>query len=340
MKSMFNTSSAVMVLLLLTPIDSQAWGYRGHHVICSIASRLVQTKGLDAFMRLRCENLGYLCNVPDVIWKAQGEDQNRVGSPTHYVNPEKFGFTLSTMPTSVEEVFLKASNRDPSQERKRFFSEVGTLWFRGNQFFERAVSSLNTGAKSKAPSSKSEEQDASLDYNKGIYEFFLNLGFMGHFVGDASMPYHATVDYDGRQTGHDGIHAYYEEALVAELNSDDMNTIEKKAAKLTHRLPRNPSGDLDVVGTLKWLTIQVQSDRKAIESKDRYIDSNEKVRGAPRRNLHLFRKLIIKQLALSAYVQARLIEAAHKKSEAPIDFSKYRSYRFDAAPTFVSPDYF
>lgn len=42
---------------------------------------------------------------------------------------------------------------------------------------------------------------------------------IGHYVGDACQPLHCTVNYDGRQTGNDGIHSRYETGLVNQYQS-------------------------------------------------------------------------------------------------------------------------
>ena len=42
---------------------------------------------------------------------------------------------------------------------------------------------------------------------------------IGHYVGDACQPLHCTVNYDGKQTGNDGIHSRYESGLVNSYQS-------------------------------------------------------------------------------------------------------------------------
>ena len=42
---------------------------------------------------------------------------------------------------------------------------------------------------------------------------------IGHYIGDACQPLHCTVNYDGKQTGNDGIHSRYESGLVNSYQS-------------------------------------------------------------------------------------------------------------------------
>jgi hypothetical protein len=50
-----------------------------------------------------------------------------------------------------------------------------------------------------------------------VYLGLYDLGVMAHYSGDASMPYHATSDWNGYSTGEGGVHFYFENDCVNAL---------------------------------------------------------------------------------------------------------------------------
>src|SRR6201999_1361861 len=56
-------------------------------------------------------------------------------------------------------------------------------------------------------------------------------GFMGHYIGDLSMPLHVTENHNGALTHQEGIHSFYEDKLVNELFIDGGNELEAEAMK-------------------------------------------------------------------------------------------------------------
>ena len=47
---------------------------------------------------------------------------------------------------------------------------------------------------------------------------------LGHYVGDGHMPLHITKNYDGQNTGNDGIHSRYESTMISGFNSQILYT--------------------------------------------------------------------------------------------------------------------
>ncbi|HQZ16776.1 MAG TPA: hypothetical protein PLD86_07875, partial [Vicinamibacteria bacterium] len=94
-----------LVIGLAAPPRASAWGERGHDIVTRVAVRLLAAKiakgtplaaqfGRKEFM------LGHLSNVPDIVWRNQGEAIEDANAPTHfldmeYVSPE---LTFSTIP--------------------------------------------------------------------------------------------------------------------------------------------------------------------------------------------------------------------------------------------------
>lgn len=60
----------------------------------------------------------------------------------------------------------------------------------------------------------------------------VNAAWLGHYVGDAHMPFHAIKDYDGKAAGQKGIHAYLEIDLVdAYVQEAEIKPVPLKIAK-------------------------------------------------------------------------------------------------------------
>lgn len=53
---------------------------------------------------------------------------------------------------------------------------------------------------------------------------------LGHYIGDANVPLHTTINYDGQLTGQKGLHALWE-SVVPELTIEQFNLAGKKKAK-------------------------------------------------------------------------------------------------------------
>ena len=311
-----------------------AWGGRGHHAICEAATFLVKNENLRVFLTARPQVMGHLCNIPDIYWKSQGDAQNAIGSPTHYFKPE----LLKDESVSFDyKVLLK--NRSPK--------DLGSLWWRADQFYRRALLAATSLKSAKPPQNKQQDQDEKLPYNQMTFEFYVNLGIMGHFLGDASMPYHSSVNYDGYDSGHGGIHAYYEDLGVDAQDVDLTVSIREEGEKLQKQktLPKFLSLGT-VLEMMQALTTVCSIEVSNIENMDPVLKkstSGENKTPADRKPIHevagVFRPLMQKEMGRSAATLARIWDKAYEAIGKP-DLSGYRSYRYPFQPDFVPPDYY
>ncbi len=333
-----------MAFVLLASSSSWAWGERGHHVICEVATQLVQTPEMKAFLLTRSEVMGHLCNIPDIYWRDLGE-ASKIGDAAHFINPENVGLRLETVPEAIKDYYAHDHHAEDTTIEKKH-TRMGSLFWRAQQFYDRAVTS-GKAAKNSTPPAKSEEQKADHAFNKNILSFLTNLGLIGHFVGDASMPFHTNSDYDGWAAGHGGIHAFYEGACVASYDFALENEVFQKARRLGSKRARVP-----VVNTAWELTRQValasspevprvlEADRilsSSVSSEDR-SQSKPAERASLEKACPAFRSMIVTQMARSALALARTWDAAFADATQP-DLKKYRSYKYPLMPEFVRPDY-
>jgi len=313
------------------------WGERGHHTICEVATRLVQNHQLKAYLLGKGHQMGHVCNIPDIYWRDLGP-QAKSGDAAHFLNPQKLGYTIESLPTDFDAIVANAG-----KPASKVADELGSLWWRADQFFREAVDGGQRAKRSKFPDAK-HEQDKTLPFNRGIYDMLVSMGLMGHFVGDASQPFHNDEDYDGYAAGHGGIHAYYETASVNAMGLDLITEVE--AAALDLRAKKDL--DLDsgtVVERMKRLSISAAHDLKAVEAADEILSPSQDrphqfvaKRPPSAQGAKAFQNLIVPELARSSLLLAKFWDEAFESSGSP-DLFKYHSYRYPLAPDFADLDY-
>ncbi len=344
-----------LVLFAVSLLDSKAlaWGGRGHHTICSAATFLVKEEGLKEFLRSRPHVMGHLCNIPDIYWKSLGSDVSKLGNPAHFIDVEITGLKLKDVPTDYKQVVSQFTGKPNALNKdKTIFSvptEFGSLWWRADQFMRRATG-LETEWKAAAlPANSKEEQDENLAFNKNTYSFILNLGLMGHFVGDASQPFHGTADYDGYAVGHGGIHSFFEETGVSVIGSDLEDRVVKAAKKLRGKAAYLKQKT--TIEKMKGLSELALADVPLVIAADpvKKPSSTKSEKGmeiriaAERADIKTvskkFEPIIIQGMSRSAALLAQLWDEAYVSVGRP-NLAAYKAYKYPLTPEFVAPDYF
>jgi hypothetical protein len=228
-----------------------------------------------------------------------------------------------------------------------------SLWWRGEQFYRLALKSL-IAAKSATPPNSQDAQNYAHPYNVAVYGFLVNVGLMGHFLGDATEPHHVTADYDGYGTGHGGIHSFYETQVV---NSLDLDFAGKVAAEARRILAATTSDSFVIeaqasaLERFKQATVETSADIARVEALDVVLEpsttsTNEAgqivkkpAKRSPAASVALkFEPLIIHETARAAILLAQLLDEM-QRTAGGANLSAYRSYRYPVAPEFVAPDY-
>ncbi|PWU15222.1 MAG: hypothetical protein C5B49_12135 [Bdellovibrio sp.] len=377
-----SAAHALSVLVLAFVLDSsmaRAWESRGHHVICESAVFLVENQELQKFLRERIQTMVHLCNIPDSYWRSLGSEVSQIGSPTHYIYPEVIGTPIRDFPLDFAKLREQYEGApDPSRPGPRFASlakELGTLWWRADQFVRRATESARTAAAAKAPSRKEEEQQAELPFNQAVYEMTVNMGLLGHFVGDGSMPFHSTADLDGYAQNHGGIHKFYETTVV---NAEDekltadvvararqlMAEIDHPAKKPKKKTQRNAKAEkyaakmpevqflrlptpLEKMRALSAISADdiatvLQNDPTTGKSSVKLENGKDTEYPAPRtlspKAVANYRPIIVEHLARSAALLAQFWDLVFTQGGNP-KLSEYKYWQFPFKPEFVPPDY-
>lgn len=347
----------VMTILLVAPLfytlPIEAWGGRGHASVCEAAVHLVKSPELKAYLLFKPHVMGHLCNIPDIYWKSLSPETRKLGDPTHYLNSEKMGLKVSEIPADYKQIIKTYTGKPNKQnESQVLFSvpeEVGSHWWRADQFYRRAIEAAKDLKTLPEPSGYQEEQKEELPYNQAVYNMMVNMGLMGHYVGDNSQPFHNTSDHDGYSANHGGIHAYYEETVVAQFGPDLVNQIVKTAQAQLGKNKKliEPKTVIEKMRALSELSL---ADLNAVLKADPIIkpsilkiekgmslktpaERKPATEGYKRMN-----KLILTELARSSYLLAHLWDEVYKTVGEP-SLKSYKSYRYPYTVDFVKPDY-
>ena len=329
MKTALQVSLALSVFL--SQSSAFAWGSRGHATVCEAAVFLIKDPSLQKFMRSRQVQLAHLCNIPDTLWRDLPKEQTSRGNPTHFMNPENAGLTIDQVPADFDKYLATKEGLT--------HDNVGSSWWRVDQLAQKATAAAKSLATIPAPKDSKEEQDKTLPYNQAVYEFFTTAAILGHFVGDASMPFHNSADYDGWKTGHGGIHSFFEDTCV-DLQSPRLIDLVVREA---HKIPQ-AAADVSVFELVRKVSLVSSPELKNVEERDRVITPSTEnprvkaVRKAPEKACHAFSSIIQSELARSALALAQIWERIYADAGRP-DLTHYRSYRYPFQPDFIDPSY-
>lgn len=296
--------------------------------------------------------MGHLCNIPDIYWKSLGPEVRKAGDSTHYFNAEKIGLKLEEVPVDykklIEQFTGKPNKMNESQTLFSVPEDVGSMWWRTDQFARLATEAGKKVKESTAPKGFKEEQDEKLPYNEAAHKMITYMGLMGHYIGDMGQPFHNTSDHDGFAANHGGIHAYYEEAVVAQIDGNLMSNIIKDAKGL--KAPKFTM-QKTVIDNCRELSLLSFADIKSVLKADSVIKpssividkgmSNKKYaeRKPASETYPKFEKLITRQMARSALLLAHVWDQIYEDAGKP-NLKSYRSYLYPFTPDFVKPDYY
>lgn len=339
------------LLSFFSSASALAWGGRGHHAICDAAVHLVRSPQLKDYLMNKPHVMGFLCNVPDVYWKSLSAEARKIGDPTHYINVEKLGLKFSQVPSDYKQIIEtytgKPNKMNESQTIYSVPTDVGSNWWRADQFYRLAIEAGSKIKNNPAPKNSKEEQDDEFPYNKAFFDMMVNMGLMGHFVGDNSQPFHNNSDYDGYSAGHGGIHAYYEDSVVGEFGPDLVALIVKRAQSWKSQPFTQKGNVIDNMRTLSEISAGEVKDvlklDPVITPSTLRIEKGMSLKTAAKRKpastaAKKYEKLIVGQMARASYMLAYMWDEIYKASGSP-SIKSYKSYKYPLTPAFVAPDY-
>lgn len=234
--------SALALVVLLGASPASAWGLSAHRHIMARAIELLPPELKPFFTRYKDEMVMRVVD-PD-LFRLIGWEED----PNHFVNfgaKELGAYPFNELPReygAALEKFGIATLRRNGLLPWRQQEEFGNL--------RRAFEAFN--------------RDSTFAAGNTV----LFAAVMSHYIQDAHQPLHASVNYDGQQTGNDGIHSRFESALF-----------ERFQTRLTIR-PAAPSPILNardaafdaLLSSYKLVDPILEADNAAKQDKDAYDD--------------------------------------------------------------------
>lgn len=339
--------------ILFTSHGALAWGGRGHHTICSVASFLVKEQGLKEYLQHKPQMMGHLCNMPDFHWKSLGSEAVQLGNPTHFIDIEVIGLDVKDIPSDYKQIIKKYTGTEDKFKNdgttiKSIPQEFGSSWWRVDQFMRRMAAQKNEFRKAKLPSNYQEEQDSNFPYNKLAYDFVISLGIMGHYVGDNAQPFHTSADYDGYGKGHGGIHAYYEDSVVGLFDGDLEYLVLTNAREMKNPTFLKPKTAIEKMKALSAISNGEMKNVLAVDPVKKpsvlKIEKGMQLKTAAEREpasvaFPKMKPMIVEQMARGALLLANLWDEAYVSAGRP-KLGAYKSYKYPFTVDFIAPDYF
>lgn len=293
-----------------------AWGKRGHSIVCETAAQLSSQSPKAEFMSAHSFDLGYYCNVPDLVWKKG--DLYDLEWFNHFMDMEIFDRDLKSATTEKPfEMDRLAFNAAFPQIK----DSAGRAFWRIRELFTAA--DLLTTQLKKTDLAREERQKLQADW-------LVHVGTMGHYVGDLAQPLHVTENYDGQMTDQKGVHAWFEDELVdglflakgMGLEAEVMQAARAKWARL-----KTKDSARSVLEVVDALAVESNKSLKTLLNLDKKIGRKDPVKA--RRAFHA---MIVERMASGAVVLAGLWNR-----QLGWDFDGKKFYAFSAEPKFIAP---
>lgn len=172
-----------IVVTLGCPHPAEAWGFEAHKYILDRAIMLLPPEIRPFFAKYRGSIVEHAID-PD-LWRTAGWEAE---PSRHFVDLDAYGpYPFKEVPRDYEAA-VQRYGRD-------FVEKNGTLPWRTEEIFIKLTEAFTQKAA----------------YSRDNIKFFSSV--IGHYVGDAHVPFHAALNYDGQLTGQRGIHARFETEL-------------------------------------------------------------------------------------------------------------------------------
>ena len=194
--------------------QSAAWGNDGHKMINRLAAAALPSD-VPEFLRSRAaqDAMEYYGPEPD-RWKGQLEPElSAAGSSEHFIDLEWADMIGGPLPRKRYDFIRALAVAQKEHPDMRLTPEsVGLQPWAATEYYERVKSAMRDYRGLAADHKDTKPVEAEIVFLCGI---------MGHFVGDASQPLHATIQFNGwtgpnpnEYTTDHRIHAQFESQFV------------------------------------------------------------------------------------------------------------------------------
>jgi len=174
----------VAVLAFAAPSNrTDAWGFEAHRFIMARAIPLLPAEIRPFFEKFQPAIVEHAID-PD-LWRTAGWLEE---PPRHFLDMDAYGpYPFKEVPRDYEAALRRYG--------KEFVEKNGLLPWRTEEIYKKLAEAFTQQA----------------PYARENIKFFSSV--IAHYTGDAHVPFHAALNYDGQLTGQWGIHARFETEL-------------------------------------------------------------------------------------------------------------------------------
>jgi hypothetical protein len=174
-------AALVAFVVLAAPQPADAWGFEAHKYILDRAISLLPPEIRPFFEKYRASIVEHAID-PD-LWRNVGFDA--VESPRHFVDMDAYGpAPFKQLPRDFDDAVKRYG--------PEFVNKNGLLPWRAQEIHVKLIEAFTQKA----------------TYSRDNIKYFS--AFLGHYLSDAQVPFHATLNHDGQLTGQWGIHSRFE----------------------------------------------------------------------------------------------------------------------------------
>lgn len=308
--------AAVVVSVMVATSTAHGWGKRGHAAVCESAALLASEIESGEFLRSASFDLGYYCNVPDLIWKKG--DLYQVEWTNHFMDLEIFdrAFRSSKVekPFELDRLTFNAKFPDVKEEAGRAYWRIREMMAK----LQTTVQEL-----------KRTNLDQTTRHRLQI-DWLVAAGAVGHYIGDLGQPLHVSENYDGQFTRQKGIHAFFEDELVDHLFRKTSMQLESDVAKLAKTKWKEQKRRLSQKTEQQLIEDLTNSSNRSLKE---LLETDQKLgRKNVDRAAETNKKMIMDRLAESAVVLAELWT---RRLGWKFDSNKF--YSFEGMPSYIAP---
>src|SRR5207248_2445349 len=181
----------IIASMLLGQLEAFGWGNEGHRYINQIAAKRIPHE-MPRFFRSAADRLTYLGPEPD-RWREKVEPTlKNAQEPEHFFNMERLD-GMGELPVRLYEFIQKlyekqATIADPKQRDEYLPENIGMQPYAAIAMYERLKVAFREYRNLKNEHKWTKPAELEAVYCAGI---------LGHYVGDASQPLHASIQYNG-----------------------------------------------------------------------------------------------------------------------------------------------
>jgi hypothetical protein len=233
-------AALVALVVLAAPQPADAWGFEAHKYILERAIGLLPPEIRPFFEKYRASIVDHAID-PD-LWRSVGFDA--VESPRHFVDMDAYGpAPFKQLPRDFDEAVKRYG--------LEFVNKNGLLPWRAQEIHLKLVEAFTQKA----------------TYSRDNIKYFS--AFLGHYLSDAQVPFHAALNHDGQLTGQWGIHSRFETETF-ERYRDRLDVKPKPIVTVTSA--RDLTFD-SLVTSFSHVQAILDADKAAVDGREIYDDA-------------------------------------------------------------------